>query len=133
MPMNSLAWRFPRVIVPVLSSSSVETSPAASTARPDIASTLRCTSRSMPAMPIAERSAPMVVGMRHTSSATRMTTDWASPEYTASGCRAITVTRKMIVRVVSRIVSAISLGVFCRSAPSTRAIMRSMKLSPAWW
>ena len=36
----------------------------------------------------------------------------------------------MIVRVVSRIVSAISLGVFCRSAPSTRAIMRSMKLSP---
>ncbi len=45
------------------------TSPAASTARPDIASTLRCTSRSMPAMPIAERSAPIVVGMRQTSRA----------------------------------------------------------------
>ncbi len=38
--MNSDAWRLPSVIVPVLSSSSVFTSPAASTARPDIASTL---------------------------------------------------------------------------------------------
>ena len=46
------------------------TSPAASTARPDIARTLRCTSRSIPAMPIAESSAPIVVGMRQTSSAT---------------------------------------------------------------
>ena len=50
------------------------TSPAASTARPDMASTLRRTSRSMPAMPIAESSAPMVVGIRQTSSATRTTT-----------------------------------------------------------
>ena len=71
---NSAAWRLPSVIVPVLSSSSVAQSPAASTARPDIASTLRCTSRSMPAMPIADSSAPMVVGMRHTSRATRTTT-----------------------------------------------------------
>ena len=46
--MNAVAWRLPSVIVPVLSRSSVATSPAASTARPDIASTLRCTSRSMP-------------------------------------------------------------------------------------
>ena len=30
----------------------------------------------------------------------------------------------------SRIVSAISFGVFCRLAPSTSAIMRSMKVSP---
>ena len=56
--------------MPVLSSNSVFTSPAASTARPLIASTLRCTSRSMPAMPIADSNAPMVVGIRHTSSAT---------------------------------------------------------------
>ena len=56
--------------MPVLSSSSVLTSPAASTARPDIASTLRCTSRSMPAMPIADSSAPIVVGIRQTSSET---------------------------------------------------------------
>ena len=60
------------VIVPVLSSSSVFTSPAASTARPDMASTFRWTSRSMPAMPIADSSAPMVVGISATISATRM-------------------------------------------------------------
>ena len=60
----------PRVIVPVLSSSRVLTSPAASTARPLIASTLRCTRRSMPAMPIADSSAPIVVGIRQTSSDT---------------------------------------------------------------
>ncbi len=36
----------------------------------------------------------------------------------------------MIVRPASRMLSAISLGVFCRSAPSTRAIMRSRKVSP---
>ncbi len=35
------AWRLPSVIVPVLSSSSTSTSPAASTARPDMAITLR--------------------------------------------------------------------------------------------
>ncbi len=77
---KSDAMRFPSVIVPVLSSSSVWTSPAASTARPLMASTLRCTSRSIPAIPIAERSAPMVVGMRHTSSDTRMTTETVAPE-----------------------------------------------------
>ncbi len=36
----------------------------------------------------------------------------------------------MIVVPDSRIVSAISLGVFCRCAPSTSAIIRSMKVSP---
>ena len=59
------------MIVPVLSSSRTSTSPEASTARPDIASTLRCTSRSIPAMPIAESSAPIVVGMRATRRAIR--------------------------------------------------------------
>ncbi len=73
--MNSAAWRLPSVIVPVLSSSSVSTSPAASTARPDLARTLNRISRSMPAMPMADSSAPMVVGMSVTNSATRMTTD----------------------------------------------------------
>ena len=60
---NSVASRLPSVIVPVLSSSSTSTSPDASTARPDSASTLRRTSRSMPAMPIADSSAPIVVGI----------------------------------------------------------------------
>ena len=77
---NSVAWRLPKVIVPVLSSSSVFTSPAASTARPDIASTLCCTSRSMPAMPMAESSPPMVVGIRQTSSETRTKTVCGEPE-----------------------------------------------------
>ena len=72
---NSDAWRLPSVIVPVLSSSSTSTSPEASTARPDIASTLRCTSRSMPAIPIAESSAPIVVGISATSSAIRTVCD----------------------------------------------------------
>jgi hypothetical protein len=67
---NSAAWRLPSVIVPVLSSRSTSTSPAASTARPDMAITLCCMSRSMPAMPMAESRPPIVVGMRHTSSAT---------------------------------------------------------------
>ena len=77
--MNSVAWRLPSVMVPVLSSSSVSTSPAASTARPDMASTLKRTSRSMPAMPMADSSAPMVVGIRVTNSATRTTTETVPP------------------------------------------------------
>ncbi len=76
---NSDAWRLPRVIVPVLSSSRVETSPAASTARPDMARTLRWTRRSMPAMPIAESRAPMVVGIRQTSSAVSTIIDCLAP------------------------------------------------------
>ncbi len=37
----------------------------------------------------------------------------------------------MIVMPASRMLSAISLGVFWREAPSTSAIMRSMKVEPA--
>ena len=66
---NSVASRLPSVIVPVLSSSSTSTSPEASTLRPDSASTLRRTSRSMPAMPMADSSAPIVVGISATSRA----------------------------------------------------------------
>ncbi len=78
--MTSVAMRLPKVMVPVLSSSSVSTSPAASTARPDVASTLNFSSRSMPAMPMADSRPPMVVGMRVTSSATSMGTDTSVPE-----------------------------------------------------
>ena len=76
---KAVAWRLPRVMVPVLSSSSVSTSPAASTARPDMASTLKRTSRSMPAMPMAESRAPIVVGMSVTNSATTTTTETVPP------------------------------------------------------
>ena len=63
-------------MVPVLSSRSVEASPAASMARPDMASTLRCTIRSMLAMPMADSRPPIVVGARQTNSATRTAVDW---------------------------------------------------------
>ena len=78
--MNSVAMRLPRVIVPVLSSSKTSTSPAASTARPLIASTLRWTNRSMPAMPIEESRPPIVVGIRQTSKAISAVTLTALPE-----------------------------------------------------
>ncbi len=77
--MNSAACRLPSVIVPVLSNSSVSTSPAASTARPDLASTLKRIRRSIPAMPMAESSAPIVVGISVTNRATRITTEIDPP------------------------------------------------------
>ena len=123
---NAAAWRLPSVIVPVLSSSSTSTSPDASTARPDSASTLRRTSRSMPAMPIADSSAPIVVGMSATSSAIsvvieivgagevgeRPQRDDDDEEDRASG-------RRAGCRARSRSASCAA------SAPSTSAIMRS--------
>jgi hypothetical protein len=48
---------------PVLSIGSVSTSPAASTARPDSAITFSSTGTFMPAMPMAESSPAMVVGI----------------------------------------------------------------------
>ena len=75
--ISSVAMRLPSVIVPVLSSSSVSTSPAASTARPLIAITFLRSRRSMPAMPIADSRPPIVVGIRQTSSATITVADSA--------------------------------------------------------
>src|SRR5205807_1262139 len=48
----------------------------------------------------------------------------------ANGSSETTTSKKMIVKAAMRILSAISLGVRCRLAPSTRAIMRSRKVSP---
>ena len=126
------AWRLPSVIVPVLSSSSTETSPAASTARPEVASTLRRTRRFMPAMPIAESSAPIVVGMSETKSAASTASVMPAPARCAIGTSAAQTTRKIRLMPASRIESAISLGVRWRSAPSTSAIMRSRKVSPGF-
>ena len=81
---NAVAWRSPSVIVPVLSSSSTSTSPAASTARPEVAITLARTMRSMPAMPIAESRPPMVVGIRQTSSAISTVAVTTEPDAGAS-------------------------------------------------
>lgn len=79
MATISAAIRLPKVIVPVLSRSRVSTSPAASTARPDIASTLKRMSRSIPAMPMADSRPPIVVGISVTRSATRIGTETAAP------------------------------------------------------
>ena len=70
--INSEAWRFPSVIVPVLSSIKISTSPAASIARPLIANTLAWFNLLIPAIPIAESKAPIVVGAKHTSKATKV-------------------------------------------------------------
>ena len=78
----------------------------------------------------------MVVGIRHTSSAISTVIVTGVPALAASTLNSengssVTVTsRNTIVSATSRMVSAISFGVFCRLAPSTMAIMRSMNASP---
>ncbi len=134
--MNSTAWRLPSVMVPVLSRSNVFTSPAASTALPLMASTLCCITRSMPAIPMAESRPPIVVGIRQTNSEISTVTEGACPLplaetlYIANGCSVTTASRNTSVNPAITMFSAISLGVFCRSAPSTSAIMRSRNVSP---
>ena len=66
-------------MVPVLSRIMVSTSPQASTALPLMAMTLKRVTRSMPAMPMAESRAPMVVGIRHTARAIRVDTGRVTP------------------------------------------------------
>ena len=127
---KSAAKRLPKVMVPVLSRIMVSTSPQASTALPLMAMTLKRVTRSMPAMPMADSRPPMVVGIKQTSRAIRVETGICTPLYTAKGYMVTTTIRKMMVRDTSRVFSAISLGVFLRLAPSTRAIIRSRKLLP---
>ena len=71
---NCVARRLPMVIVPVLSKSNVSTLPATSTALPLLAMMLARKARSMPAMPMAAKRAPIVVGMRQTKRATSVGT-----------------------------------------------------------
>ena len=131
--MNSLASRLPIVIVPVLSSSSTSTSPEASTARPDRARTLRRTSRSMPAIPIADRSAPIVVGISATSSEIRVVSEIGVCANSPNGRSVATTIMKISVSPARRMLSAISFGVLRRSAPSTRLIIRSRNEWPGSW
>ena len=70
----------------------------------------------MPAMPIAESSAPIVVGIRQTSRAIEhRDADGRAPRSAAIGLSASTTTTKTIDRLASRMFSAISFGVFCRA------------------
>ena len=86
-PDRSTAIRLPKVMVPVLSSSRVRTSPAASTARPGFGDHVELTSRSMPAMPMADSRPPMVVGIRVMNSDQQI-------EPPAPGCRCSRGTRQ---------------------------------------
>ena len=113
----------PRVIVPVLSRRRTSTSPAASTARPDMAMTLAWIMRSIPAMPMDVSRPPMVVGIRQTSRATSDRYGHGQPPVpcrphavNGEGEKGGTVaSRKMMVSPASRMSRAISLGVFWRS------------------
>ena len=93
--------------------------------------------RSMPAIPIADRSPPIVVGMRQTRSAISTVSVTTSPfpadatAYSENGASVAVASRNTSVRKASRIDSAISFGVRPRFAPSTIAIMRSRKPSPS--
>jgi hypothetical protein len=84
----------------------------------------------MPAIPIADRSAPIVVGIRATSNAISVAIEASVLAYSANGRNVTTAARKTIVRPARRMLSATSFGVLRRSAPSTSAIMRSRKLLP---
>ena len=77
---NAAAWRSPSVIVPVLSRRRTPMSPAASTARPLMARTFFWTMRSMPAIPMALSSPPIVVGIRQTRRATSTVVVKVTPE-----------------------------------------------------
>ncbi len=87
----------------------------------------------MPAIPIALSSAPIVVGMRATSRAISVVSEIVVPENSPKGRRVATTITKIRVRAASRMFRAISLGVLRRSAPSTRAIMRSRNEWPGSW
>src|ERR1700692_3143467 len=136
--MNAAARRLPKVMVPVLSSSSTSTSPAASTARPDVAMTLDAIIRLTPRPPMANSRPPMVVGMRQPRRATSTVIVTGAPSLATAtlnkenGSKVAVASRKTKVSAMSNMVSAISFGVFCRLAPSTMAIMRSMKASPGF-
>ena len=87
----------------------------------------------MPAIPIAESRAPIVVGISATSSAISVVSESSVPAKRANGRRLTITSMKIRVSAASRIPSAISFGVLRRSAPSTRAIMRSRKEPPGSW
>ena len=61
---------------------------------------------------MADSSAPIVVGMRQTSSAMSTGMLTADPTYPATGFRVSATITKMMVRLASRMLRAISFGVF---------------------
>ena len=135
---SAVAIRFPMVIVPVLSRINKSMSPAASTERPLLAITFRCIKRSMPAMPTALNRALIVVGIRQTSSETKMGMVMicdrsclaASAAVIGKSFNEAVASKKNNSQAERTMCRAISLGVRCRFAPSIRLIIRSKKLFP---
>jgi hypothetical protein len=80
--------------------------------------TLAAIIRLMPATPMAESSPPMVVGIKHTSSATSTVMVTGAPSFATAtlnsenGSKVAVASRKTRVSAMSRIVRAISFGVF---------------------
>jgi hypothetical protein len=71
----------------------------------------------MPAIPIAESSAPIVVGISATSSEMSVVSEIGVCANSPNGRRVATTMMKISVRLASRMLSAISFGVLRRSAP----------------
>ncbi len=74
-----------------------------------------------------------MVGIRATRRAISVVSESSVPAKRANGRRLTTTKMKIRVIAASRIPSAISFGVLRRSAPSTRAIIRSRKDLPGSW
>ena len=87
----------------------------------------------MPAIPIADSSAPIVVGISATSSAISVVSEISVPANRPNGRSVATTITKISVSAASRMFRAISFGVLRRSAPSTSAIMRSRNDWPGSW
>lgn len=93
----------------------------------------------MPAMPIAESKAPIVVGARHTNRATKLVIVVGLPMSASCAPKSLNVNKDMVtskntmVKATRRICRAISLGVRLREAASTIEIIWSKKLLPRSW
>ena len=87
----------------------------------------------MPAIPIAESSAPIVVGISATSSEISVVSEIGVCANRPNGRSVATTIMKISVSPASRMLSAISFGVLRRSAPSTSAIIRSRNECPGSW
>ena len=87
----------------------------------------------MPAIPIAESSAPIVVGISATSSEISVVSEIEVPANSPNGRSVATTIMKISVSPASRMLSAISFGVLRRAAPSTSAIILSRKELPGSW
>ena len=81
---------------------------------------------------MALKSPPIVVGIKHTRSAISETTEISAFTCNAIGLSVNVTTRKIAVKPISKIESAISFGLFCLFAPSMRLIIRSKKVSPGF-